>query len=177
MPDAATVQEFDAGWTPGAHISFQEKLWPVAYGATATPLTFSVLAVSGANQSGESIAAIGGILPLAATAVAAPRSTRPQPKCEVHWRSGVAQAPCELTGVSPAGQVGGAIRSGAPIVPPFGVVARSAVCSRISRVSSGVRAIPCSSAALITSAAAPEALPVFCEPVVPSIEIELWPPY
>ena len=58
------------------------------------------------------------------------------------------------------------------------VSTRSAVCSRISRVSSGrsVDAVV-ESAALTTSAAAPEALPVFSEPVGPSIEIELLPPY
>jgi hypothetical protein len=63
-----------------------------------------------------------------------------------------------------------------PVAPP---VTRSAVCSRIARVSSGRSTIGVGwwlSAALITSAAAPAALPVFSEPVEPTIEIELLPP-
>ena len=52
----------------------------------------------------------------------------------------------------------------------------SAVCSRSSRVSSALSVSPCSRAAAITSAAAPAALPVFVEPVAPSIEIDDLPP-
>ena len=133
--------------------------------------------VSGANQSGASIAASGGSLPPAARATAAPRLTRPQPKWLVHCSSGVAQAPPLLVGVAGATHVGGAPGSGTPVPAVLGWVTRSAVCSRISRVSSGLGVIPWSIAALTTSAAAPEALPVLAEPVVPSIEIELWPPY
>ncbi len=52
----------------------------------------------------------------------------------------------------------------------------SAVCSRISRVSSGRSRTPASLAAEMTSAAAPEAWPVACEPVEPTIENDDLPP-
>ena len=55
-------------------------------------------------------------------------------------------------------------------------VTSSAVCSSVSRTSSGVGSTPWSLAALTTSAAAPAALPVLVEPVEPSIVTELWPP-
>ena len=82
-------------------------------------------------------------------------STRPQPKCVSHP---------------------GCAGSGVPVPPVFPGVTSSAVCSRISRVSSARRLVPASRAALTTSAAAPEALPVLTDPVGPSIEIELLPP-
>ena len=139
--------------------------------ARARPVISTAAPVVGAYQSGESIAASGGICPERASDTAAPRFTRPQPKCEVHW--------------SIEGRFGLAARSGEPTpatlpaIPVAPPVTRSAVCSRISRVSSGRSAIGgvASSAEEITSAAAPAALPVFSEPVVPSIEIELLPPY
>src|SRR6266576_3333518 len=155
----------EVGTSPAPHSSFQWKLPPGAKRACARPLIGRLSPVTGAYQSGESMAASGGILPLWATATAAPRFTRPQPKCVVHW--------------SIDGAAGFAPGSGAPSPVVLLEVTRSAVCSRISRVSSGRRSTrgEASLAALTTSAAAPAALPVFSEPVVPSIEIELLPPY
>src|SRR3954454_18586906 len=75
----------DVGVSPTPHSIFQWKSPPVAKRARASPVTGRPSAVIGAYQSGESIAASGGILPLCATAAAAPRLTRPQPKCVVHW--------------------------------------------------------------------------------------------
>src|SRR4051794_112375 len=65
------------GASPGPHSSFQWNLPPVAKRARASPPTSTLLPVNGANQSGEEIAASGGILPLAASETALPRSTRP----------------------------------------------------------------------------------------------------
>src|SRR5436190_10294395 len=153
------------GVSPAPHSSFQWKLPLVAKRARASPVIGRLSAVIGAYQSGESIAASGGILPLWATAAAAPRLTRPQPKCVVHWSIEGAEA------LAPG--------SATPRPAVLPEVTRSAVCSRISRVSSGRSWTDgfASRAALITSAAAPAALPVFSDPVVPSIEIELLPPY
>ncbi len=163
VPLLAVVQLVGASPTP--HSSFQLKLPPLAKRERARPVISIELPVTGAYQSGESIATSGGILPLCASATAAPRFTRPHPKCVVHW--------------SIEGFVGSAPGSGTPSPSVFGVKTRSAVCSRISRVSSGrsVTAGLASRAALTTSPAAPAALPVFSEPVEPSIEIELLPPY
>src|SRR5947209_18947554 len=91
LPLAAVTQLSGEGWRPGAQISFQVYFCPLAKRAAAVPLTASALPPRGANQSGELMAACGGILPLEASATAAPRSARPQPKCSVHSRSGVAQ--------------------------------------------------------------------------------------
>src|SRR5436190_16438662 len=119
-------------------------------------MTLRVEPVSGAYQSGESIAAWNGILFASLAAeTAAPRFTRPQPKC--------ASQP------GPAG-------SGVPTPPVFPCVTSSAVCSRISRTSSGLSVKPAPRPALTTSPAAPEARPVLIEPVAPSIEIELLRP-
>src|SRR6476619_6453363 len=103
------------------------------------------------------------MLPLRTAPTAAPRSARPQPECEVHCSSD--------------GSVGSAPGSAIPAPSVFPARTRSAVCSSSSRVSSGRSATPWSSPALTTSAAAPAALLVLTEPVGPSIEIELLPPY
>ena len=88
LPNWVTV-ELEAPWatvfhavgaSPVPHSSFQWKLPPVAKRARARPVIFTLLPVSGAYQSGESIAASGGILPLWASDTAAPRFARPQPK-------------------------------------------------------------------------------------------------
>ena len=159
---SCTVVHDDGCW-PAPHISFQWNCPPVAKRARASPVISTFEPVSGANQPGEEIAASGGMSPLATAPTAAPRFTRPQPKCEAHCSS--------------AGSEGSAPGSGvpAPAVLPFST--RSAVCSSSSRVSSGRSAIPWSRPALTTRAAAPEALLVFTEPVAPSIEIELFAPY
>src|SRR3954451_19151775 len=83
-PPSSTVLQA-VGVSPTPHSSFQWKSPPVAKRARASPVTGGLSAVIGAYQSGDAIAASGGILPLCATAAAAPRLTRPQPKCVVHW--------------------------------------------------------------------------------------------
>src|SRR4029077_11858634 len=67
--------------------------------------------------------------------------------------------------------------SGVPLPCVLRLVTRSAVCSRMARTSSGRRVILASRPVLITSAAAPDDLPVFSEPVAPSMESEPLPPY
>src|SRR5581483_3654453 len=147
---------YDVGASPTPHCSFQWKLGQIDARVLAAPVIATLSPVSGAYQSGEWIAACGGILPSCAICTAAPRLTRPHAKC----------------GDQPpfAG-------SGMPAPRPFNCVAASAVCSRISRVSSGDSVKPARAPALITMPAAPEALPVFSEPVEPSIAIEPLPPY
>src|SRR6266566_947184 len=160
-PSLAVVHE--DGASPAPHMSFQWN-WPaVAKRARARPVISTLEPVSGAYQSGASIAASGGMSPLSTAPTAAPTLARPQPKWDVHCSSG--------------GSVGSAAGSGTPVPVVFPFSTRSAVCSSSSRVSSGRSAIPRSSPALTTSAAAPAALLVLTEPVAPSIEIELLPPY
>src|SRR3954451_15649215 len=120
-PSPTVFQE--VGVSPAPHSSFQWKLPPGAKRARASPVIGRLSPVTGVYQSGESIVASGGILPLCATATAAPRLTRPQPKWVVHWSSEGADA------LAPG--------SGVPVPTVFAEVTRSAVCSRISRVSSG----------------------------------------
>src|SRR6185312_9691678 len=160
-PSCTVVHE--DGVCPAPHISFQCRCPPVAKRARASPVISALAPVSGEYHSGESIAASGGMSPLATAPTAAPTSARPQPKCVVHCSS--------------AGSAGFAPGSGTPTPAVFGASTRSAVCSSSSRVSSGRSAIPRSRPALTTSAAAPAALLVFTEPVGPSIAIELLPPY
>src|SRR5262245_36831361 len=86
LPLEAVVQL--VGVSPAPHSSRQVKwLELLANRARARPVTCMLVLVTGAYQSGESIAASGGIWLLWASATAAPRSTRPQPKCVVHWSS------------------------------------------------------------------------------------------
>src|SRR5207237_8283286 len=131
--------------------------------ARASPVTSTLEPVSGAYQPGEVIAASGGMSPATIAPTAAPTFARPQPKCDVHCSS--------------AGSVGFAAGSASPLPSVLPLSTRSAVCSSSSRVSSGRSAIPWSRPALTTRPAAPDALLVLTEPVGPSIEIELLPPY
>src|SRR3954471_7930706 len=91
----------DVGVSPTPHSSFQWKSPPLAKRARASPVTGRLSPVIGAYQSGESIAASGGILPPWATATASPRLTQPQPKCVVHWSTDglLASAPGSATPV------------------------------------------------------------------------------
>src|SRR5438128_12109358 len=160
-PSLAVVHE--DGASPAPHMSFQWNWPPVAKRARARPMISTLEPVSGAYQSGASIAASGGMSPLSTAPTAAPTLARPQPKCGVHCSSG--------------GSVGSAAGSGTPVPDVLPSSTRSAVCSSSSRISSGRSAMPWSRPALTTSPAAPAALLVLTEPVAPSIEIELLPPY
>src|SRR5207253_9781366 len=79
----------DDGCCPAPHMSFQWNCPPVAKRARARPVISALEPVNGAYQSGESIAASGGMLPATTAPTAAPMSARPQPKCE---------APCPPAG-------------------------------------------------------------------------------
>src|ERR1700730_9983293 len=144
-------------------MSFQWNFPPLAKRARARPVISVREAVSGAYQSGELIRASGGMLPLATAPTAAPTLARPQPKWEVHCWSGAS------VGMAPGSP------TPAPVVLPSRT--RSEVCSSRLRVSSGRSAMPWSRPALSTSPSAPAALLVLTDPVGPSIEIELLPPY
>src|SRR5436305_9547747 len=98
-PSLAVVHE--DGASPAPHMSFQWNWPPVAKRARASPVISALDPVSGAYQSGELIAASGGMSRLITAPTAPPTSARPQPKCGVHCSSG--------------GSVGSAAGSGVPV--------------------------------------------------------------